>query len=101
MARNGMSTSHRTQLGRGSLLLFGTLLSLWHSVYGLDAALDVDQYAHTAWRLQEGFLRGAIKAIAQTPDGYLWLGTDFALFRFDGVRAVQWHPPEGKILPDC
>jgi signal transduction histidine kinase/ligand-binding sensor domain-containing protein len=39
-----------------------------------------------------------IGAIAQTPDGYLWLGTDSGLFRFDGIKAVPWQPPPGKQL---
>ena len=46
-----------------------------------------------ARRLRQGF----IYAIAQTPDGYLWLGTEFGLLRFDGVRAVPWTPPNGQL----
>jgi signal transduction histidine kinase/ligand-binding sensor domain-containing protein len=65
----------------------------------LDAALDVSQYAHTAWKVRDGFTKGRILAIAQTPDGYLWLGTEFGLLRFDGVRAVPWQPPPGQHLP--
>ena len=37
--------------------------------------------------------------MAQTPDGYFWLGTEFGLLRFDGVRAVPWQPPSGQRLP--
>jgi signal transduction histidine kinase/ligand-binding sensor domain-containing protein len=37
--------------------------------------------------------------MAQTPDGYLWLGSEFGLFRFDGVHAVPWQPPAGQHLP--
>ncbi len=37
--------------------------------------------------------------MAQTPDGFLWLGTEFGLYRFDGVRAVLWQPPGGEQLP--
>ena len=38
-------------------------------------------------------------AIAQTPDGYLWLGTEYGLLRFDGVRHVPWQPPSDQQLP--
>jgi signal transduction histidine kinase/ligand-binding sensor domain-containing protein len=68
-------------------------------VFALDPALDVSQYAHTAWKIREGFTKGQIASIAQTPDGYLWLGTEFGLLRFDGVRAVPWQPPSGQHLP--
>jgi ligand-binding sensor domain-containing protein/signal transduction histidine kinase len=61
--------------------------------------LDISQYAHTAWRVREGFTRGTIYSIAQTPDGYLWLGTEFGLLRFDGVRTVTWQPPRDRQLP--
>jgi signal transduction histidine kinase/ligand-binding sensor domain-containing protein len=67
--------------------------------FALDPALDVSQYAHTAWRIREGFTKGVINAIAQTPDGYLWLGTDFGLVRFDGVTTVPWQPPPHQQLP--
>ena len=40
-----------------------------------------------------------ILTVAQGPDGYLWLGTEFGLVRFDGVRAVPWKPPSGQQLP--
>ncbi|MBV8830786.1 MAG: hypothetical protein JO108_16305, partial [Acidobacteriaceae bacterium] len=46
-----------------------------------------------------GFFKGEIHAIAQTPDGYLWLATEFGLLRFDGVRAVLWQAPTGEHLP--
>jgi len=59
----------------------------------------VSQYAHTAWKIRDGFAKGPIRSITQTPDGYLWLGTEFGLLRFDGVRAVPWQPPKGEQLP--
>src|SRR4029453_9901432 len=40
-----------------------------------------------------------ITVMAQTPDGYLWLGTELGLLRFDGVRIVPWQPPPGQSLP--
>src|SRR6266540_4168412 len=62
-------------------------------------SLDLSQYAHTTWRIRDGFAKGPITSVAQTPDGYLWLGTQLGLLRFDGVRAVPWRPPAGEQLP--
>src|SRR5258705_219199 len=56
--------------------------------FALDPALDVSQYAHKAWTIREGFFKGVVVAVAQTTDGYLWLGTEFGLLRFDGVRTA-------------
>ena len=67
--------------------------------FALNPALDINQYAHQAWTVRGGFFKGSIYAIAQMPDGYLWLGTEFGLFRFDGVRSVAWEPPNGAHLP--
>ena len=57
-------------------------------------ALRLTQYAHNAWRLQDNALDGAPNAITQTTDGYLWIGTEAGLVRFDGVRFVPWRLPE-------
>jgi len=82
-----------------AVLALGILLVCCPCIFALDTALDVSQYAHTAWKVREGFTKGEIHAIAQTPDGYLWLGTEFGLVRFDGARAVPWEPPPGQQLP--
>ncbi|MBV8524561.1 MAG: hypothetical protein JOY71_20970, partial [Acetobacteraceae bacterium] len=69
--------------------------------WALDPALDVSQYAHTAWTIRDGFFDSPIQTIAQTPDGYLWLGTEFGLLRFDGLRKASWNPPGGEHLPSA
>ena len=65
----------------------------------LNPALDVSQYRHSAWKIREGFAEGSIISTAQTPDGYLWVGTAFGLSRFDGVQSVPWRPPPDQHLP--
>jgi PAS domain S-box-containing protein len=67
--------------------------------FAQNADLDISQFAHSAWRVRDGFTKGTILSIAQTPDGYLWLGTEFGLVRFDGIRCVAWKPPSGQHLP--
>jgi signal transduction histidine kinase/ligand-binding sensor domain-containing protein len=79
--------------------LAGILLAGPPCAFALNPALDISQYAHTAWKIRDGFSKGIIQTIAQTPDGYLWLGTEFGLLRFDGVRNVAWTPPAGEQLP--
>jgi len=80
-------------------VLTGMLLSGCPSAFALNPALDVNQYAHNAWTVRDGFFKGTVNTIAQTPDGYLWLGTEFGLLRFDGVRSVPWPVPVGEHLP--
>ena len=74
--------------------LVASLFASWAAA--LNPALDISQYAHTSWKLDEGFFKGAVHSIAQTPDGFLWLGTEFGLVRFDGVKAVEW-PIQGSL----
>jgi len=80
----------------------GLALLLWSAMssLALSPSLDVRQYAHNSWTTRDGFALGNIYAMAQTPDGYLWFGTEFGLFRFDGIRSVNWEPPAGQHLPD-
>lgn len=83
------------------LLVFLFLSSFFaaNSAWGLDPNNHISQYAHTAWRIQDGMFNGTPHAIAQTADGYLWIGTEGGLVRFDGVRFVPWTEPQGTHLP--
>jgi len=69
------------------------------SLWAVDPSSRISQYAHTAWKIQDGAFSGTPNAIAQTADGYLWIGTQNGLVRFDGVRFVPWTFPDGKVLP--
>ena len=80
------------------IVLAGMLLAC-RSTFALDPTLNISQYAHASWKVRDGFTKGVITSLAQTPDGYLWLGTESGLLRFDGVRPVQWQPPAGQQLP--
>ena len=75
------------------------MLTVKTCAFALTPSQDVSQYAHTAWEDPGRVCQGSILAIAQTPDGYLWLGTAFGLYRFDGVRNLLWQPPPNQQLP--
>jgi signal transduction histidine kinase/ligand-binding sensor domain-containing protein len=80
-------------------VLFSALLFA-HAAGGLDPNTALTQYGHTAWRVRDGHFAGPPGAIAQTQDGFLWIGTDTGLIRFDGVKLEPWRPPAGSSLPD-
>ena len=69
------------------LLLAITVLSL--QIAPVKASLNpgsaVTQYIHKAWQGEAGLSESSVMSVAQTPDGYIWLGTENGLFRFDGV----------------
>jgi signal transduction histidine kinase/ligand-binding sensor domain-containing protein len=75
-----------------SVLLFAPV------TFALDASRSISQYGHSMWTLQDGGLPGAPTAMAQTTDGYLWVGTLSGLVRFDGVRFVPFTAPSGEEL---
>ena len=52
---------------------------------------QLTQYAHTAWRLQDGVFDASPVSLAQTTDGFLWIGTLNGLVRFDGVHFESWN----------
>jgi ligand-binding sensor domain-containing protein len=81
-------------LSRGFFLLFVLAATAW----AVDPSKQMTQYAHTAWRIQDGFFNHVPTAVTQTTDGYLWIGTKNGLMRFDGVRFVPWKPTSGKEL---
>jgi ligand-binding sensor domain-containing protein/signal transduction histidine kinase len=63
------------------------VLCVWAaSGWALSPNRALTQYVHRIWQNQQGLPEAAIRSIEQTSDGYLWLGTDRGLVRFDGVR---------------
>jgi diguanylate cyclase (GGDEF)-like protein len=56
------------------------------SAYGLDPAKAVSQYIQTTWNSESGLPQNSVHAIAQDREGFIWLGTEEGLARFDGVR---------------
>lgn len=58
----------------------------------------ISQLVHTRWTAKDGAPTD-IRALAQSTDGYLWLGTLSGLVRFDGVRFVPFVPQGGDTVP--
>ena len=56
-------------------------------------------YSLTSWNEGDGHPLGTVYAMVQDPQGYLWLGTDAGLFRFDGSRFTAWNTMSDAPLP--
>jgi ligand-binding sensor domain-containing protein/signal transduction histidine kinase/CheY-like chemotaxis protein len=69
---------------RGVLALL--LLIICGHALALDPSRQPSQYVLDNWQISEGLPQTSAMAIARTPDGYLWVGTQEGLARFDGVR---------------
>ena len=69
------------------------------SALPLDPRKSLTQYSRTIWTQERGLPQDTIRAITQTKDGYLWLGTDEGLARFDGYEFVVYNKTNGD-LPD-
>src|SRR5580658_10390060 len=63
----------------------------------LDPSRTIDQLGHTRWTLADGAPTN-IDTLAQTPDGYLWIGARRGLYRFDGVTFEHITPYQGPYV---
>jgi signal transduction histidine kinase/ligand-binding sensor domain-containing protein len=56
-------------------------------------------YSVESWGEEDGLPSSALWAIVQSTDGYLWVGTDRGLVRFDGLRFSPWDLSHQNLLP--
>jgi ligand-binding sensor domain-containing protein len=64
--------------------------------FALDPNQPLGQLYHTSWTTKDG-LNGAVRAIVQATDGWLWVGTSNGLYRFDGLRFELYQPEVGSF----
>lgn len=76
----------RVWLAVGIVLL---AIALPATAQALDPQRPLSQALLRIWQSQQGLPRAAIFALRQSHDGYLWLGTQAGLYRFDGMRFVE------------
>ena len=64
-----------------------SLFALWLAALSTTAAIPpADDYLIRNWTTADGLPENTVRAIIETRDGYLWMGTANGLARFDGVR---------------
>src|ERR1700735_636353 len=70
-----------TWFAAAALLLCGA----WPAA-ALEPTTSLASYGRQAWAMENGLPQNTVQALAQTKDGFLWLGTEAGLVRFDGVE---------------
>jgi PAS domain S-box-containing protein len=83
-----------------AFILAAILLVLSSAAHAVRPSQQLGQYAHTSWTSRDEYSLGAVFAMAQTPDGYLWLASQSGVVRFDGEKFAPWQPPAGHNLPN-
>src|SRR6267143_4399058 len=63
----------------------------------LDPSRSVTQYVIQTWFAKDGLPQNSVGAILQTPDGYLWFGTEEGLARFDGTQFTTFDRKSGSL----
>ena len=85
------TVNHRRQISANSDWLYWSSMDRPHQ-----------EYLARVWQTDEGLPNNRVQAIAQTPDGYLWVGTYEGLARFDGLAFTTFNglnTPELKGAP--
>src|SRR5471032_1019511 len=83
---------------RGALAVL--LLAVCGQALALDPTMQPSQYVLDNWQIPEGLPQSSAQAIARTPDGYLWVGTQEGLARFDGVRFTVFDDGNEASIPN-
>ena len=82
----------------GAFLLGAGLLACLPAM-ALDPGKAFHHYVRNVWSIQQGLPQISVQAIVQDQQGYIWVGTQAGLARFDGVRLTTYLPENEPALP--
>ncbi|MGA8528099.1 MAG: two-component regulator propeller domain-containing protein [Acidobacteriaceae bacterium] len=87
---------------RATAAMCGALIGLAAApAWGLDPHMPLAQYGYQSWQTDTGLPQNTVHAIVQGPHGYLWIGTEGGLVRFDGVQfQVTTHATTPELPSD-
>ncbi|MCU0287338.1 MAG: hypothetical protein MUF15_13205, partial [Acidobacteria bacterium] len=81
------------------LTLMATLMS-GNILFGLDPEKYITQYIMDTWNTDSGLHTNSVSSLLQTSDGYLWLGTEEGLLRFDGITFTTFDERNTPEITD-
>src|ERR1700726_4514952 len=96
--QNAVLTNHlNLEVYPRALLAVIALAAASHPAWSLNPRRALTQYTRTVWTQEHGLPQDTVRAIAQTKDGYLWIGTDEGLAQFDGYDFVVFNKENGAL----
>ncbi len=67
--------------------------------FGLDPSRNLQQHLLRTWTSENGLPQNSIRAMTETHDGFLWIGTRGGLARFDGLNFTTWKVGQVNSIP--
>jgi signal transduction histidine kinase/ligand-binding sensor domain-containing protein len=80
-------------------LIAAVLLCACGSAVALDQAKPLKQFGRQSWQSDTGLPQNTVRAIVQTPDGFIWMATDGGLVRFDAQEFRIFDTGNTRELP--
>jgi len=80
-------------------LLAVVLLSSALAVQALEPSTPLASYGRQAWVMENGLPQNTVQALVQSKDGFVWLGTEVGLVRFDGNGFQVFDRNSSPALP--
>ncbi len=69
------------------------------SVQALDPGKPFDQYVFNSWSIEQGLPQISVHTLTQDDQGYIWIGTQAGLARFDGVKFKTFSADNTPGIP--
>lgn len=84
-----------------SILIFGLVLPLAapYSAAALEPTTPLASYGRQTWVMENGLPQNTVQTLLQTRDGFVWLGTEVGLVRFDGSGFQVFDRTTNPALP--
>jgi len=104
VAEDQISVSPRGLLAFGSCLRMAVatavlLLGIASTGFALEPSTPLASYGRQAWVMENGLPQNTVQALVQTHDGFIWLGTEVGLVRFDGIGFQLFDRNSTPALP--
>jgi ligand-binding sensor domain-containing protein len=81
------------------VLVAAVLLTGTHAGLALEPSTALANYGRQSWAMESGLPQNTVQALAQTRDGFVWLGTEAGLVRFDGIGFQIFDRASKPVLP--